>query len=159
MAFLRGRVWDTNPASQSWILGPREPFVAPAPAREQSLSRDTPEPRLRTCPTWAAAPPSPGAGAGAIPSLAGQSMAQLLKTRRLQGGKGKREDPPTPSCPGGQEALSPLLPSRHSPGEFTEPRRGSQCGMGAAGLLLVHNTQLDNVISINDSLGHPRPWG
>lgn len=82
IAFLRGRVWDTNPASQSWILGPRELFVAPAPAREQSLSWDTPEPRLRTCPTWAAAPPSSGAGAGAIPSLAGQSMAYRKERER-----------------------------------------------------------------------------
>lgn len=65
MAFLRGRVWETNAASQSCILGPRVRFNLPAPAREQSLprARDTPEPRCPTCPTWGAAPPSPRAGA------------------------------------------------------------------------------------------------
>lgn len=124
--------------------------MAPAQAREQSLSRDTPEPRLRTCPTWAAAPPSPRAEVPAIPSLARQSMAQLPKTRRLQGVEGERETFP---------ALFTLLLSRHSPGEFTWPRQGSQCGRGAAGLLLVHNTQLDDVISVSDSLGLSPPTG
>jgi hypothetical protein len=60
IALLRDRVWETSPASQSWILGPTTHSPLPLLAREQSLSvaQDTPELRLFTCSTCAVAPPS-----------------------------------------------------------------------------------------------------
>lgn len=130
MAFLRGSVWETSPASQNWILRPREPFVMPAPGSQQSLpaAPDTPESRRRTCPTWAAAPPSPGAGAG----LTGASIAKLPRTRRLQGGP---ETPPSPAEPGPSlgEALPSVLQLALSKGVHFVPRRGVKEEWGRQG--------------------------
>lgn len=133
MAFLRGRVWETNAASQSCILGPRASFDLPALAREHSRprARDTPEPRPPTCPTWGAAPPSPGAGA--FPGLAGCRPASichaLQDTRHLQQGRGPlspRTQPPSPSWQ--QVALPRDVP--------TVPlQRSSRCAQGTGELL------------------------
>lgn len=80
MAFLRGRVCETKAVSQSCILGPRVRFGLLAPAREQSppRARGTPELRCPTCPTWGAAPPSPGTGA--FPALAGHRPHSICQT-------------------------------------------------------------------------------
>ena len=133
MTFFRDRVWKTKPVSQSWILRPRVCSALPAPAREQSLplaaAAETPEPRLPTCPTWAAAPPS--AGVGALSPAAGRGPASIRPVRRTGTCRGRgifpSKDPQTLAllsqrlCP----LFSPRL-IRPSPcREFTLCPRGS----------------------------------
>lgn len=125
-----------------WILGPRVRFAPPAPARKQSLppaATHTPEPRLPTCPTWAAAPPS--AAAGALLPAAGRAPASVRRVRRT-GPAGVERDlsdkRSADSGPSRQAALPTVLPQAGPTAtlqgvHIVPEARGSSWGTGGGG--------------------------